>query len=42
MLDVPAKAAWLQVVVRDQLTQKIGAMEVQLPLAPEPASAAIK
>jgi VWFA-related protein len=34
-LDVPADAAWLRVAVRDVATNRIGTLEIPLPLAPE-------
>ncbi len=34
-LDVPLNAAWIRVAVRDANTDRIGAMEIKLPLAPE-------
>jgi len=34
-LDVPLAAAWIRVAVRDANTNRIGAMEIKLPLAPE-------
>ena len=34
-LDVPAHAAWIRIGVRDKLTNRVGTLEVQLPLAPE-------
>jgi VWFA-related protein len=37
-LDVPAHAAWLRIGVRDKLTNRVGTLEVQLPLAPEAPS----
>ncbi len=40
-LDVPLDAAWLRVAVRDANTDRIGAMEIKLPLVPENESAAI-
>jgi VWFA-related protein len=38
-LDVPLNAAWIRVAVRDANTDRIGAMEIKLPLAPENESA---
>jgi VWFA-related protein len=35
-LDVPVNAAWIRIGVRDTLTNRVGTLEVQLPLAPEP------
>jgi hypothetical protein len=40
-LDVPQDAAWIRVAVRDANTDRIGAMEIKLPLVPENESAAI-
>ncbi len=40
-LDVPLNAAWLRIAVRDANTDRIGAMEVKLPLSPVNESAAI-
>jgi VWFA-related protein len=34
-LDVPLNATWIRVAVRDANTDRIGAMEIKLPLAPE-------
>jgi VWFA-related protein len=34
-LDVPADAVWLRVAVRDVATNRIGTLEIPLPLAPE-------
>jgi VWFA-related protein len=39
-LDVPLAAAWIRVAVRDANTDRIGAMEVKLPLAQENETAA--
>ena len=39
-LDVPVKAVWIRVGVRDRLTDRIGTLEVQLPLAAEPVTQA--
>jgi hypothetical protein len=39
MLDVPVDAVWIRVAVRDVATDRIGTMEIQLPLAPEPGTA---
>jgi VWFA-related protein len=39
-LDVPLAAAWIRVAVRDANTNRIGAMEIKLPLAPENETAA--
>ncbi len=41
-LDVPVTAAWLRIGVRDKLTNRIGTLEVQLPLAPESPSPSVK
>jgi len=38
-LDVPTTAAWIRIAVRDANTDRIGAMEVKLPLAPDNESA---
>jgi VWFA-related protein len=35
-LDVPVSAAWIRIGVRDKLTNRVGTLEVHLPLAPEP------
>jgi VWFA-related protein len=40
-LDVPAHAAWIRIGVRDKLTNRIGTLEVQLPLAPEPPTPSV-
>ena len=40
-LDVPVHAAWIRIGVRDNLTNRIGTMEVPLPLAPEPPSPSV-
>ena len=37
-LDVPAGATSIRVAVRDSATDRVGAMEIPLPLAPEPES----
>jgi VWFA-related protein len=37
-LNVPVNAAWIRIGVRDKLTNRIGTLEVQLPLAPEAPS----
>lgn len=34
-LDVPLNAAWIRIGVRDKLSNRIGTLEIQLPLAPE-------
>ena len=36
-LDVPVQATWIRIGVRDKLTNRMGTLEVQLPLAPSPA-----
>ena len=40
-LEVPVKAAWIRIGVRDKLTNRMGTLEVQLPLAPEAPSPSI-
>jgi hypothetical protein len=40
-LDVPINAAWIRIGVRDKLTNRMGTLEVQLPLAPEPPSPSV-
>ena len=40
-LDVPLDAAWIRVAVRDANTDRIGAMEIKLPLAPENEAATV-
>jgi VWFA-related protein len=35
-LEVPAQTAWIRVAARDLATNRVGALEVSLPLAPEP------
>jgi VWFA-related protein len=40
-LVAPEHAAWIRIGVRDELTNRIGTLEVQLPLAPEPPSPAV-
>jgi VWFA-related protein len=40
-LDVPVNAAWIRIGVRDKLTNRIGTLEVPLPLAPEPPSPSV-
>jgi hypothetical protein len=40
-IDVPAGAAWIRIGVRDKLTNRMGTLEVQLPLAQEPPSPAV-
>jgi VWFA-related protein len=37
-LDVPINAAWIRIGVRDQLTNRMGTLEVQLPIARESSS----
>jgi VWFA-related protein len=34
-LDVPVNAAWIRIGVRDKITNRMGTLEVHLPLAPE-------
>jgi hypothetical protein len=34
-INIPIKAAWLRFAVRDTATDRIGAMEISLPLLPE-------
>jgi VWFA-related protein len=41
-LDVPLTAAWIRIAVRDANTDRIGAMEIKLPLVPENESANVK
>ena len=40
-IDVPVNAAWIRIGVRDKLTNRIGTLEVQLPLVPESPSPAV-
>ncbi len=40
-LDVPEHATWIRIGVRDKLSNRIGTLEVQLPLAPEAPSPAV-
>lgn len=40
-LDVPVQATWIRIGVRDKITNRMGTLEVQLPLAPEPPSPAV-
>jgi len=40
-LDVPVHATWIRIGVRDKLTNRMGTLEVQLPLAPEAPSPAV-
>jgi VWFA-related protein len=35
--NVPVRAAWIRIGVRDKLTNRMGTLELPLPLAPEPA-----
>jgi hypothetical protein len=37
---LPLEAAWLRVAVRDTATDRTGALEIRLPLKPEPAGQA--
>jgi VWFA-related protein len=37
-IEVPTKASWIRIGVRDKLSNRIGTLEVPLPLAPEAAS----
>ncbi len=39
-LDVPVNAAWIRIGVRDKLTNRVGTLEVHLPLVPEPGAPA--
>jgi len=39
-IDLPLSAMWLRVAVRDTLTDRTGAVEIKLPLQPEPAQEA--
>ena len=41
-LDVPVNAAWIRIGVRDKLSNRVGTLEVHLPLAPEPPSPAVR
>jgi VWFA-related protein len=41
LLDVPERAAWIRIGVRDKLTNRMGTLEVHLPLAPEPPSPSV-
>jgi VWFA-related protein len=41
-IDLPLEAAWLRIVVRDTLTDRTGALEIPLPLKPEPPTQAAK
>jgi VWFA-related protein len=40
-LDVPVQATWIRIGVRDKLTNRMGTLEVQLPLASEAPSPAV-
>ena len=40
-LEVPVQAAWIRIGVRDKLTNRMGTLEIQLPLAPEAPSPAV-
>ena len=40
-LDVPEHAAWIRIGVRDKITNRVGTLEVQLPLAPEAPSPSV-
>jgi len=40
-LDVPVQATWIRIGVRDKLTNRMGTLEVQLPLVPEAPSPAV-
>jgi VWFA-related protein len=40
-LDVPVNATWIRIGVRDKLTNRVGTLELQLPLAPEPPPPAV-
>jgi VWFA-related protein len=40
-LDVPVNAAWIRIGVRDKITNRMGTLEVQLPLAPESPSPSV-
>lgn len=40
-LEVPVKATWIRIGVRDKLTNRMGTLEVQLPLAPEAPSPSV-
>ena len=39
--SVPVHATWIRIGVRDKLTNRMGTLEVQLPLAPEAPSPAV-
>lgn len=36
VVEIPSNAAWLRLAVRDAASDRIGAMEISLPLTPEP------
>ncbi|MGC1645838.1 MAG: VWA domain-containing protein [Candidatus Sulfotelmatobacter sp.] len=40
-LDIPVQATWIRIGVRDKLTNRMGTLEIQLPLAPEAPSPAV-
>jgi VWFA-related protein len=40
-LDVPEHAAWIRIGVRDKITNRVGTLEVQLPLAPKAPSPSV-
>jgi hypothetical protein len=40
-LDVPVNAVWIRIGVRDNLTNRMGTLEVQLPLAAEPPNQSV-
>jgi hypothetical protein len=35
-IDVPAETSWIRMAARDLATNRVGSLEVSLPLAPEP------
>jgi len=39
VIDIPASATWLRLGVHDALSNRIGSLEIPLPLAPEPQAA---
>jgi VWFA-related protein len=39
-IDLPLEAAWLRIAVRDTVTDRTGAIEIHLPLQPEPKTQA--
>jgi hypothetical protein len=39
-IDLPLEAAWLRIAVRDTVTDRTGAIEIHLPLQPEPKTLA--